>query len=640
MKKFQVVPEKTKEPAINLALDTLSKNKQGFVFVNTKRSAERTAEDISKKVSESPKELEELAQKARTVLSKPTHQCERLYQCLKKGIAFHHAGLHAKQKELIEENFRKGRIKIICCTPTLSQGLDLPAFRAIIRDVKRFTQAGMAYIPVLEYQQMCLPYDTLVFTDKGEIKIGEMVEKQMKCKVLSLNTETNNIEFKPIIKHYASKTRELVQLTTDKGYHLKITANHPVWANGKFIPAAKAKTDDCVLFFTNNHLSKKPPFLFQSLPQELLRVRETRRIKLKKPINVYNIQVKDNENYFANNFLVHNCGRAGRPKFGDKYGEAIVIANSEAEKEVLKEKYLRGLPENIYSKLAVEPVLRTYVLSLIASRIVRTKQQILDFFSQTFWAYQYKDLKKLSRILTKTVKQLLEWNFIDQTNDSFRATILGKRVAELYLDPLTAHKLVTALHRALTTTKKPVSWLHLIASTLEMRPYLKVRTKEFSDVQEKLAKVEHNLLEKEPSPFEPEYEDWLNSFKTALMLQDWIEEKDDEYLLDHYNIRPGETRTKLSVADWLCYSLGELARIEGLHELIKETNKIRFRLKYGVKEELLPLLKLEGIGRVRARELFRAGIKDIGDVRRAKLDKLTQVLGARLAAKVKKQIGE
>ena len=137
------IAEKTSDPVINIAIDTIGLKKQALVFVNAKRSAEKVAEDISKKAALNNKTLDELSQKIISVLSKPTKQCERLSKCVKKGIAFHHAGLHSKQKELIEDAFRAGTIKIISCTPTLAAGLDMPAFRAIIRDVKRFGKHGM-----------------------------------------------------------------------------------------------------------------------------------------------------------------------------------------------------------------------------------------------------------------------------------------------------------------------------------------------------------------------------------------------------------------------------------------------------------------------------------------------------------------
>src|SRR3989338_11703323 len=109
---IKITPDET----VNLALDTIQKNKQALIFVGSKKSAEKQAEEIAKKCKT---QQEELAEKARHALVKPTEQCERLAKCIEKGIAFHHAGLHSKQRELIENHFRSGEIKIICSTPTL-----------------------------------------------------------------------------------------------------------------------------------------------------------------------------------------------------------------------------------------------------------------------------------------------------------------------------------------------------------------------------------------------------------------------------------------------------------------------------------------------------------------------------------------
>lgn len=484
---------------LELCQETLQKKKQALVFVNAKKSAEKTAEDLAKKLKVKTPELEALAAQIETVLAKPTKQCERLALCIRGGTAFHHAGLHAQQKTLVENAFRSGVLGIISCTPTLAMGLDLPAFRAVIRDVKRFGPHGMQFIPVLEYLQM--------------------------------------------------------------------------------------------------------------------------------------------------------AGRAGRPKF-DTVGEAICVANTEAERDEILERYLHGEPEDIYSKLAVEPVLRTYILSLIASRVVGTRTQLLDFFSQTFWAHQFKDMAKLSATIDKMLALLMNWEFIagpekeefvsakDYGKDAFKATFLGKRVAELYLDPLTAFQVVTALKKAAeTNVAKPVSFLHTICTTLEMRPLLRVGTREYDTITAKLVEWDQWLLVEEPSAFDPEYEEYLDAVKTTMMFVDWIEECDEEYLLETYKVRPGELSAKLDNADWLLYGMIELSNILNVNGLIKELYRVRTRLKYGAKEELLPLLKLEGIGKIRARKMFTAGLKDIGDVRKASIEKLADILGKAVAANVKKQVG-
>jgi helicase len=74
--------------------------------------------------------------------------------------------------------------------------------------------------------------------------------------------------------------------------------------------------------------------------------------------------------------------------------------------------------------------------------------------------------------------------------------------------------------------------------------------------------------------------------------------------------------------------------------LLKDLIKLRFRVKKGVKEELIPLLKLDKIGRVRARRLYANKIKSIGDVKSADFMKLVQILGRNVALNVKAQVGE
>ena len=493
------ISSETGNGALDLALDTIKIGKQALVFANTKRSAEKTAEDVAKKIKTDSEKLMELSEKVLKAISSPTKQCHRLALCIKKGIAFHHAGLVAKQRELIEDNFKEGTIKIICSTPTLAYGLDLPAFRVILKDLRRFGPRGMAYIPVLEYLQM--------------------------------------------------------------------------------------------------------------------------------------------------------AGRAGRPKY-DNVGEAICVAVSENEKKKLHEGYVLGEPEDIYSKLAVEPVLRTYLLSLIAANFVNTKKKIVDFFGKTFWAYQFVDMDKLVLIIDKMLDLLEEWEFIEREKEDFvsadkieddekiKATLMGKRVAELYIDPLTAHFFITCLQRASNKKPKEISFLQMVSHTLEIRPLLRVGVKEQEKIQEELVKNNDLLLEKEPSLYEPEYEDYVNSFKTALMMDEWIDEKTEEYLLESYNTRPGELRSKLGIADWLLYATEEISRILSYQQLNKEIVKLRLRLKHGVKEELLPLIKIKGVGRVRARKLFYNRIKDVGDVKKADVVKLVQILGKSVALNVKKQVGQ
>ncbi|MGV8162858.1 MAG: helicase-related protein [Candidatus Nanoarchaeia archaeon] len=513
------IEEKTEDPVTNICLNTLKINKQMLAFFNTKKSAEASAERIAthldkqQKIADS-KELDELSKKVENVLSTPTKQCRRLAKTIKKGIAFHHSGLHSEQRALIEENFRAGKIKVICSTTTLGAGLDLPAYRVVIKDLKRFSGGwGQTNIPVLEYEQM--------------------------------------------------------------------------------------------------------------------------------------------------------AGRAGRPSY-DNEGQAICVAGSVEEQEEIWETYINGEPEEIISKLAVEPVMRTYVLSLIATGYAKSTISLNEFMSKTFYAHQYKDVSRLNILISSILESLEDWEFItlenseqkkedkknlknmftsakniNKTDKELKATKLGERIAELYLDPETAHYLLECMKRAAEKKEiTPFALLQMICWTLELRPLFTARKKDLELVDEKIVLEEENLVCEIPDSYSDEFDDFTNSIKTALVLEKWLEETSEEHLLEELNITPGELNAKLERGNWLLYSCYELSKLQNFRNVGKELLKLRERLKHGIKEELLPLVKLKGIGRVRARKLFNNRIHDLGDIKKTDISILGALIGDKIALEIKKQVGQ
>ena len=137
-----------------------------------------------------------------------------------------------------------------------------------------------------------------------------------------------------------------------------------------------------------------------------------------------------------------------------------------------------------------------------------------------------------------------------------------------------------------------------------------------------------------------DYSEFIDSVKTALFFEAWINEKDEDYLLEIYGVRPGEIRAKMDIAEWLLYSCEELSKICSLSSVEKDIRKLRIRMKYGIKEELLVLIRLKNIGRMRARKLYSNGIKDLGDLKKIDVVSLGQILGKNIAEDIKQQLGE
>jgi Superfamily II helicase len=89
---------------------------------------------------------------------------------VKKGVAFHHAGLNQNCRTIIETEFRKGTIKLLSSTPTLAAGVNLPARRVVISSVNRYNAKVGANRPIsiLEYKQLSGRAGRPQYDDYGE----------------------------------------------------------------------------------------------------------------------------------------------------------------------------------------------------------------------------------------------------------------------------------------------------------------------------------------------------------------------------------------------------------------------------------------------------------------------------------------
>ena len=169
-----------------------------------------------------------------------------------------------------------------------------------------------------------------------------------------------------------------------------------------------------------------------------------------------------------------------------------------------------------------------------------------------------------------------------------------------------------------------------------MQPLMRVKQKEYEIIEEEL----NNSGIEFPEVWNVDYEDFLDSFKQSLFLNDWMNEWNEERLMDKYGIRPGEVHGKIKNAEWLLYSARELALLINKKDNANHLNKLKLRVKNGVKEELLALVKLKGIGRVRARMLYKAGMKKPIDIKNAPKENLEKVMGKKVAQHLLEQLQE
>jgi helicase len=471
-----------KDPEQNIANYVLSKGKQVLFFYSSKRNAEAAAKklsEITKKFlkKEEKEEAEEISKRVLNALNSPTKQCVELSELIKRGVAFHHAGLLNSQRKEVEEGFKKGVIKAICSTTTLGLGVNLPANTVAVCNLSRF-------------------------------------DEEVGVQPLGVN--------------------EIIQL----------------------------------------------------------------------------------------------LGRAGRPGY-DTYGVSLLIAKSKFKLEELRE-YLNLSPQPITSKLGYEPMLRTHVLALICS-MINEKEKIVKFFEKTFFGFQYGSAEEIKETIFEVIEKLKRWKFVEEINNYLFATKEGRRVNQLYIDPLSARLMLNSIEKT-----KGKNWEEILfgaINTLELKPFV-------SPKNENKAITKFYELK---DLFDEEYEidDPIKIVATVLMIEDWINEVEESKIVEEYSTTPGAFFTKLTNLDWMLYSYAELLKLKKLN--VREALKLRIRVKEGIKEELIELTSLEGIGRVRARKLFNIGIKNINQLKKALLlqkerEKIEKEIGKEVTKNLEKQL--
>ncbi|MCC6028758.1 MAG: DEAD/DEAH box helicase [Candidatus Korarchaeum sp.] len=460
------------EGIIPLLRRCLTDGGQAIVFYN-KRSdavswAEKLASHFNMRLNEDPLEEVNLSSYGSSKL------IEKLSSVMRRGVAFHHAGLPFELRRAVERAFRRGSVKILTATPTLAAGVNLPARTVIVSSYMRYNSklGRMTPISIMEFWQM--------------------------------------------------------------------------------------------------------------------------------------------------------AGRAGRPGY-DSHGEAYIIAKQSEAKRIF-ENYISSEPEPISSNLHDTSLLKNHLLALVASSGPISPGEILEIFKKTLLYIQGGD-KFLRRSIPFLLESLKEAGFLQDIGGLYRATSLGKRVSELYIDTSSAQMMIEALdelikrYRRMEDLELPV--LHLLCMLPDMpKVYGRGRTEALIEAFEEL----DPLIPIEESPISS-HSELLQVIRGALSLKMWISGQSDGEIEEKLGIEPGDLRNLAENGEWLCYSFSEISKLFGEKEISEWLRVLSMRIRYGVPEELLSLVILKGVGRVRAKLLYEAGYRTVRDIAEAEPEQLERIVG-------------
>ena len=116
-------------------------------------------------------------------------QSGELQYTANRGVAFHHAGVDASDRTLVESLYLEGELNVICCTSTLAVGVNLPAHLVILKNTVTWSDGAREYVD-LEVMQMLGRAGRPQFGDTGVAVIMTAKHKVTKYERMAEGTET------------------------------------------------------------------------------------------------------------------------------------------------------------------------------------------------------------------------------------------------------------------------------------------------------------------------------------------------------------------------------------------------------------------------------------------------------------------
>ncbi|MDP6869234.1 MAG: DEAD/DEAH box helicase [Candidatus Poseidoniaceae archaeon] len=523
--------------------DSYSEKGQVLIFVSTRRSAQSEATKLGKRMFKllskaSPEEIDKLNQLSDN-LSRVSNSSmgDSLCQAIKGGVAFHHAGLQYQQRKIIEQAFKDGLIHCLCATPTLASGVNLPARRVLVRDLKRFDDGMSRYLSVMEVRQMLGRAGRPRYDTKGEAWLY--------CKGsdrLDLADQISERYIHGPIEDINSK------LASEPAMRFHLLSSI---ATGGLI--TRSSIGD---FFDSTFLGKTQ----------------------------------------TSSYLQETIDRMLRWLVDKRFIRRKIVGDAE------KETWDDETPDWVQVAKATSGVVMTS-----GRKKTEPSEVTFGFHRASEISYTYEELYEAS-------------------NTEYESTPMGERISQLYIDPLSADVMIQGLRRAVRRFVRkdlPVTEFglcHLISATPDFIPFW-AKSSELafgSPLRQKSALVDDELLIESPID-----ERALGLVKSAWCTELWYNEIELREIEKQIGVTPGDIHSRVDLMSWLLLAAREvllrddvfadehLVHVANLAAMI---DVVRLRVRSGCKEDLLQLVQVRNIGRSRARELSKMGIRTPADL--------------------------
>ncbi|KHN75443.1 Helicase POLQ-like [Toxocara canis] len=592
--------------------------RSAIIFCPTKQNCENVCRLLTRLVPRSMRELHADERKASVAaLSEEADGklCSTLQAGILSGVAFHHSGLTADERMIIESAFQEGTISILCSTSTLAAGVNLPARRVIIKS----PMVGRQPLTKAQYLQMVGRAGRAGFDVRGDaVTIVHPGFEEATFREMLAGPLT---ECRSGLSDRSLLSAFLLDLISLKEGTISILCSTSTLAAGVNLPA--------------------------------------RRVIIKSPM--VGRQPLTKAQY------LQMVGRAGRAGF-DVRGDAVTIVHPGFEEATFRE-MLAGPLTECRSGLSDRSLLSAFLLDLISLKIADSLQDFDGILKKTLFGMQNENVQKeINECLADlTEKRMIHFSAIADSLQDFdgilKKTLFGmqnenvqKEINECLAD-LTEKRMihfsaegrysVTVLGgAAFTANIAPLQALAINATLIENLSMGIVLSSHFHLI---FILIPFNVaVDVDWSVFYDEYRSLSTSEQQLLGTMGIQERCLVKYFVERPKLQAGEPALRLYIAfmmrriwdeeslwsvaerfhvprGWLqsvlqstCSQASSISRfsekVPQLWPLKHLLPELVQRLRDCCQQELIPLMAIDGVKRGRARQLYDCGFKTVGAV--------------------------
>ena len=513
-------------------------------------------------MKEQPERLLQLKELAERLSGRSqSNLAEQLASCLAGGVGFHHAGLtHAQRKE-VEAAFKSGLLVALTATPTLAAGVNLPARRVLVRDLKRWDDGMSRPLPVMEVRQM--------LGRAGRPKYDTQGEAWVYCK----GTDGWEVADAVADRYFFGPVEDVTsKLASEPALRMHLLASV---ATGGLVHRG-----DIEHFFFST-------FLGSTMPASQLKERLSTML-----------------GWLVEERFLRKCGddphftpRSAGLNMGDGDEEAWddtvpPWASSAAETAGVEwSPQTSAHPAQRSPSVHTSPVFGFSPASSFAHGSTPALNPVEDGPGMRYEA----------TAMGERVTQL----YLDPLSASILRTGLRRALRRLVRQdaPVSDFGL---LHLAVATPDFASLWAKTADMEANSATWLKANA------------TENELL------IEPGYaEAMLSDIKSAWMIEEWTEETTLRELEKTLDVLPGDVHHRVDLMGWLLSGAQHIVLTDDVFaeehmglvsQLVQQVSVLQQRVRHGCKADLLQLVNIRHVGRQRARDLAGLGLREPSDV--------------------------